>query len=188
MLIFVISMSCKSVDKKTEIDQLAISFNDQAVKQMQAQNLDSALVMIDKALSVDSCYVVGLANKVGIYIGLRDYKNALIVADKTLQVDPNYAEGYAGAGLLCEILGDTIKAFDYYKRGIDCYERRILHPKDEKQLTNCRLNRACLLRFCGKEIEGREELEKLKAEKQDIPLIDGLLKMDRHAYLKTIPR
>ena len=104
MLMTVMMFSCKSVDKKPDIDPLAISYNDQAVKQIQAGHLDSALVLIDKALSIDSCYIIGLANKVGIYMGSYDYKNALIIADKALQIDPNYAEGYAGAGAICEIL------------------------------------------------------------------------------------
>jgi len=185
MLIIVLMFSCKAVDKKV-IDPLAISYNNQAAKQLQADNYDSALVLINKALSVDSNYIVGYANKVSIYCELKDYKNALIVADKALQIDPNYAEGYMGAGTICDMMGDSTRAFDYYKKGIDCYDRRISNPKDQKQLTYSRLNRACLLRYSGKEMEGKRELEKLKAENLGIQLINDFIKMDRKAYLNTI--
>lgn len=95
---------------------------------------------------------------------------------------------YAGAAYICEVLGDTIQAFDYYRKGIACYERRISNPKDKDQLFNSRFNRACLHRYLGKDQEGKMELEKLKSEKQAQPLIDEFLKMDRQAYLKTLPK
>jgi len=185
-LITVLMFSCKPVDKKAKINPLAISYNNQAFKQLQTKNYDSALVLINKALSVDSSYIVGYISKVAIYLELKDYKNALIVEDKALQIDSNYAEGYLAAGSICEKVGDSIRAFDYYKKGIDCYDRRISNPIDQKQLINSRLNRACLLRFSGKEMEGKSELEKLKVEKQDTQLIDGFLKMDRKTYLSNL--
>ena len=185
-LISVLIFSCKFGDKKADINPLAISYNNRAVKHLQAQNYDSAMVLINKALSVDSSYTVGYMNKVAIYIELKDYKNALIFEDKLLQMDPDYVEGYTVAGLICEMLGDSTKAFDFYKKGIDCYDKMISNPKDEKQRINSRLNRAILLRFSGQEIEGKKELEKLKAENQLPQLIDGFLTMDRKTYLSNL--
>ena len=66
MLIAILISSCKSGDKKTEINPLAISYNNRAVKHLEAQNYDSALVLVNKALSVDSSYTVGYINKVAI--------------------------------------------------------------------------------------------------------------------------
>lgn len=185
-LITVLMFSCKPVDKKADIDSLAMSYNNQAVKQLQIENYDSALVLINKALSVDSTYITGYTSKFAIYCGMKDYKNAMIVIDKTLQIDPNYAEGYMGAGSICDIMGDSVKAFQYYQKGIVSYDKKIANPKDQMQLTNSRLNRAILLRYCGKELEGKRELEKLKTENLGIKLIDDFLKMDRKAFLTTL--
>jgi len=186
MLITLLLFSCKALDKKADIDPLAISYNNRAAKHLQAENYDSALVLINKALDVDSNYIVGYANKISIYMKLKDYKNALIISDKALKIDPDYAEGYLEAGTICDIMGDSTRAFDYYKKGIVYYDKRISNPKDQKKLINSRLNRACLLRYSGKEMEGKRELEKLKAENLGIQLIDDFIKMDRKAYLSTI--
>jgi len=188
LLITVLSLTCKASDLKTDFNPKAISFNDQAVKQIGARNFDSALVLINKSLSVDSSNAYVYSNKVAIYFGMKDFKNALITAKKGLQVDPDDAELYVTAGAICEILADSTMAFDYYKKGIKSYDKRISNPNpyDPIGLSKSRFNRACLLLYCGKKKEGNLELKKLKADKHDIEDFDEFLKVDRQEYLKCL--
>jgi len=187
-LISATMLSIYAQDRKVDINPLAIEYNDLATKQILVQNYDSALVLINKALSLDGNYTIGYSNKVGIYVGLKDFKKALIAADKLIEIDPHYADGYGMAGGICDVMGDTKMAFDYYKRGISCYDEKILKTNDPKQLITNRAYRACLLRLIGKEDEGKKELEKLKAENPDNFAFDQLLKLDRQTYLKSLPK
>lgn len=188
LLITVLSSTCKANDFNTDFNPIAVSYNEQAMMQIRARNFDSALVLINRSLSVDSSKAFVYSNKVAIYLGLKDYKNALITADKGLHVDPDYAELYVTAGSICEILADTKMAFDYYKEGIKSFTRRISNPNpnDPIELSKSRFNRACLLLYCGKEAEGKLELKKLKADNHDIEEFDELLKVDRQEYLKCL--
>jgi len=181
-------LSIYAQDRKVDINPLAIEYNDLATKRMLVKNYDSALVLINKALSFDDKYTLGYSNKVRIYIGLKDFKKALIAADKLIEIDPHFADGYGLAGVICDIMGNTKMAFKYHKRGISCYDEKILKTDDPKQQIINRANRACLLRIIGNEIEGKKELEKLKAENPDIPEIDCLLNLDRQTYLKDLKK
>jgi tetratricopeptide (TPR) repeat protein len=188
LLITVLSSIYKATDLMSNFNQIAISYNDQAVRQIGARNLDSALVLINRSLSVDSNSEVAYSNKVTIYFLMKDFKNALITAEKGLLLDPDDAELYVTAGAICEILTDSTMAFDYYRKGIKTYDKRISHPNpnDPIGLSKNRFNRACLLLYCGKEKEGKLELKKLKADKHNIEDFDEFLKVDRQEYLKCI--
>lgn len=189
-LIFIstIMLSIYAQDRLVDINPLAIDYNDLAIKQIHVQNYDSALVLINKALSLDGNYTLGYSNKIGIYIGMKDYKKALIVADELMKIDPQYVTCYVQAGAICDIMGDSIMAIDYYKKGISCYDEKILKADDPKQLLMNRVNRACLLRFVGKEDEGKKELEKLKTDNPDNYAIGPLLKLDRKTYLRSMQK
>jgi len=188
LLITVLSSNCKANDLKRNSNPIAISYNDQAVRQIGSRNFNSALMLINKSLSVDSSDVITYSNKVAIYLGLKDFKNALITADKGLYVDSDYAELYVTAGAICEILADSTRAFDYYRKGIKSYAKRISNPNpyDPIELSKSRFNRACLLLYCGRKAEGNLELKKLKADNHDIEEFDEFLKVDRQEYLKCL--
>ncbi len=161
-------------------------YNEQALNQSAVRNYDGALVLIDRAISLDSKDVCSYYNKVSILWGMKDYKNALITAKKGLLVDPEFVELSVTAGALCEIMADSASAFDYYRKAIKGYEKRIAKPGYSRELSESQFFRACLLRYCGREAEGNRALEKLKEEGFKDNDFIGLLKVDRQEYLKSL--
>jgi len=163
-------------------------YNAQACKQLTAGNMDGALVSINKAIRLDSMDVISYHNKVTILMGLKAYKKALMTAKKGIQVDPDYVELLVLAGGLCELLADSASAFDYYKKAIVGFEKRISKPAYARQKSESQFNRACLLLYCGREAEGNQALKNLKAEGYSHPEdeFSGLLLVDRQAYLKKL--
>jgi tetratricopeptide (TPR) repeat protein len=184
--VLVTIISCNRQYKQTVNNPKAIELNNKAVELMKVQKYDSALILLDQAISLDLNYLIAYGSKAAIYIELKDYKKALIETENQIKIKPDYAEAMSVAGFICDKTGDSIKAMDYYKKSLEIYNDRIANFKDSVQLTNNKINKACLLIITGQESKGKDELKKLKEVNLNDTKIDEFLKMDRQSYLQMI--
>ncbi|MGI6047386.1 MAG: hypothetical protein ACOYEG_05180, partial [Petrimonas sp.] len=74
----------------------------------------------------------------------------------------------------------------YYNKSIEIFDTRINNPEKKKDLTANRLNRAISLILVGQEVEGKNELEKLKTENPDDLKIDEFLKINKQDYIRQL--
>ncbi len=159
-LILILGISCQ--DKKSKYNSEAIELNNNACELMKLGLNDSALILLNKATTLDSTYYTAFINKVEIYYQSKDYKKALIEAENILKVKPDFAEAWTYSGMLYEIFGDSTKAKIYYEKSVDLFEQRIKNSKDKNSIISNRLNKAFSNILLGNENEGRKELFELK--------------------------
>lgn len=174
---------CRSQEKKTAYNPEAIRLNSKATAFITAQNYDSALFYLDKAISIDSTYYTAYGNKCGVYCALKDFQKALTESQKAIAVKPDLAEGWTFAGMLYDKLGDTLNAIKCYRKSIELFDERISNPAKQKFLEANKLNRALSLILMGQEETGRSELKKLKEAYPNDNAVDGLLNMTKKEYL-----
>lgn len=121
--------------------------------------LRDAIVLLDKAISIDSTYYLAYANKAMILQHLNKNKEAIRVLDKITKIQPDYAEGFLSQGLIYEELGNIDSANKKYKEAIDAYNERI----EKNNNIGDKINRAIILSLLNKK-KGRKEFEKLIEE------------------------
>jgi stress-induced-phosphoprotein 1 len=185
-LIWILFASCSGGDKKEVYNPKAIELNDKAVVQMQKFNYDSALILFDKAIEIDKTYYVPHSNKVGIYIGKKEFDKALAEIEIVLAKKSDLAESWAFAGMLHHGLGDTLTATKYYKRSIEIFDKRIINPEKKEYLFANRMNRAVSLILLGQENDGKDELKKLKVENPDNNVLDEFINRNRQDFINDI--
>lgn len=177
-------------------NQHEISFKPEAIElEYEAANLfsqgenDSALLLLDKALQVDSSYYPAYGLKATIYIEENLLDSAIIQLENQIIFKPDFAEAWTLAGILYDRQDDTLKAKEYYEISIMLYDQRIENYKktDKKDfLRSNRLNRAFNLILAGQELKGRKESLQLKQEEPnnyDTVIINGLLTKTRQETL-----
>lgn len=185
-MIFILLISCLGNDKKEVYNPLAVEFNNKAALQMQRFNNDSALILFDKAIEIDKTYYLPHANKVGIYVGKREYKKALAEMETAIAEKPDYAEGLVFAGMLYNGLGDTVAAKACYKKSIEIFDKRILNPNEKEHLFTNKLNRAVSLILLGQDRDGTEQLKQLKVEDPSNKVLDKFLNRTRQDFINDI--
>ena len=185
-LIWILFASCSGGDKKEVYNPKAIELNDKALAQMQKFNNDSALILFDKAIEIDKTYYLPHANKVGIYVGKKEFEKALAESEIAISQKPDYAEGWAFAGMLHHGLGDTLVAKTYYKKSIEIFDKKILNPKEKEHLFANRMNRAVSMILLGQDKDGKDELKKLKVENPDNNVLDEFLNRNRQDFINDI--
>ncbi len=182
-LILIFLASCSAPVKKEAYNPKAIELNNKAVQLMQRSQNDSALVLFDQAIELDPAYYLPHSNKTGIYISKKEFDKALAEIEMVIKKKPDFAQGWTIAGLLHEKLGDSISALKYYQKSVELFDGEIQNPEKKEQIKAIRLNRAISLVLAGNEKEGKEELEKLKAENPADTIINELIKPGRQDYL-----
>ena len=187
LLIFItILQSCKGQSEKSNYNPKAIEFNNKAVQLMQQMEYDSALILFYKAIEIDKNYYLPYSNMAEIYLSKKEFDKALQASDKVVEIKPDLAEGWTFAGMLYDRQGDTLTAKKYYNKSIEIFDTRISNPEKKKDLTANRLNRAISLILVGQEVEGKNELEKLKTENPDDLKIDEFLKINKQDYIRQL--
>lgn len=185
-LILILLTSCSRKDKKEVYNPKAIELNSKAVAQMQKFNNDSALILFDKAIEIDKTYYLPHANKVGIYIGKKEFEKAMAESEIAIKEKSDYAEGLVFAGMLHEGLGDTLAGKTYYKKSIEIFDKRILNPEEKEHIVANRMNRAVSLILLGQDKDGKDELMKLKTENPDNKVFDEFLNRNRQDFINDI--
>jgi tetratricopeptide (TPR) repeat protein len=96
-------------DNKTVVSNLKTQNNSNNII-----NLEGALRLYDKALSIQSNSIDILSNKGMLLIILKRYDEANKVFDKVLSIDPNNVAGLYNKGVALEKIGNTFEANKYY--------------------------------------------------------------------------
>lgn len=185
-LILTLCISCSKQAKKESYNPKAIELNNKAVELMQRSQNDSALILFDKAIELDETYYLPHSNKIGIFIVKNQFDKALHESEMAIMKKPDLAEGWVYAGILHERQGDSMTAISYYKKSIEIFNERIKNPKKKEDIIPNKLNRALSLILLGQEIEGKEEMRKLKAENPEDLLIDEFIKINKQDYIRQI--
>lgn len=150
--------------------------------------LQDAIILLDKAISIDSSYHVAYANKAMILQHLNKKKEAIQLLDKITKIQPDYAEGFFSQGLIYEEIGNLDSAKIKYKESINAYNKKI----EKKNNIRDKLNRAFIMSLLNKK-KGRKEFEKLIKEypkkEEDIlfwkrQLLDNF---NREKFIKNVP-
>ena len=121
--------------------------------------LRDAIILLDKAIRIDSTYYLAYANKAMILQHLNRNKEAIQVLDKITKIQTNYAEGFLSQGLIYEELGNIDSANKKYKEAINTYNKRI---KKNDNIGD-KLNRAFIISLLNRK-KGQKEFEKLIKE------------------------
>jgi tetratricopeptide (TPR) repeat protein len=160
-LLFWVFLSCDHQREKTAYHPMAIRLNNKAIALIQEGKTDSALIFLDSAIKIDPSYHIAYANKSKIYCELGDLNQASVFAEKQILVKPDLAEGCTWTGLLFDKLGDTLKAFAYYRKSVEIYDVRLLRNKDQKEAQANLLNKAFSLKLLGQEQMSQDTFKKM---------------------------
>jgi len=184
LILITILQSCKGQDNNPDYNPKAIEFNNKAVQLMQRMEYDSALILFYKAIDIDKNYYLPYSNMTGIYLSRKQFDKALQASDKVVEIKPDLAEGWTFAGMLYDSQGDSLTAKKYYNKSIEIFDNRINNPEKKKDLTANKLNRAVSLILLGQEVEGNDELRKLRTENPDDLMIDEFIKINKQDYIR----
>lgn len=185
LMFFACSEKPKTKTNSGEFDAEAVALNKRAVVLMSANKLDSALILLDKAIKTDKTYFVAHTNKATLYINRADYNNARKELELALEINPDMPESWLMAGMLSERIGDTIKANKYYQKSVEAFDKTLSNSQENNKIVPTRMSRAMALILMGKEQEGREEMAKLKQENPQNMAIDELSKIDKKDFVKN---
>ena len=187
VLIFMVSCSQKqNQTKQGKYDPKAVELNNQGVRLMNENKIDSALILFDEAIKADDSYYLPHSNKVGIFISQGRYGTALAESEKAIKKNPDYAEGYTITGMLTEKQGDSIKAIEYYKKSIELFDLKISDPKNKERLSQIKLSRAISLVLVGKVAEAKKELAELQKEDPNNPIINNFMDINKKEFLEQL--
>lgn len=181
--------SCSNKKQENKFNPKAIELDTKAAELIAKGEYDSAMVLLDKALQIDSTYHYAYGLKANIYMMKDMPDSAISQLEKQLKLAPKFAEVWSGTALLYDKKGDTLKAREYYNKSITLYDKRIENPdKSSKKdiVRSNRVNRAFNLILAGQEQKGRSEALQLKREEPnnfDTNVINGLLTKTRKEIL-----
>lgn len=185
LMFFACSEKPKTKTSSGEFDAEAIALNKRAVQLMRTNKLDSAEILLDKAIKADETYYVAYANKATLYINKTAYSKALKELEQALEINPKLPESWLMAGMLSERIGDATKANKYYQKSVDEFDKILSASEPNAITTPNRVSRAMALILMGKEQEGREEMTKLKQENPENMAIEEMSKIDKKDFVKN---
>lgn len=174
-LFFIISLPClcaygqQNENTKQFVNPQAKILNDSAISVMfHSQDYNKALILLDKAIEIDSNYITALNNKVSFEMELKQFDKALITLKRIIAIKPQIPEYHFFAGLIYVISGDTTSSQNYFKEADNCYNT-ILDSisKENKSYDFVLMNKAVNLICMGDEEKGNNILKQLYANEKD---------------------
>lgn len=119
-LVLLCCIGCSSASHKKE----AIDLNNKATK-LFISNPDSALILFDKAIALDSSYHLAIQNKANLLIHQLKYAEALSAVQQLL-AQKEYPEAWQMKGMLLTKLGKTPEdAEAAYKKALAIQQKRL---------------------------------------------------------------
>lgn len=109
----------------------AIKLNNQAT-QLFLTNKDSALILFNKAIALDSSYQIPIQNKANLLISQKKYSEALETVNLLIS-KKEYPEAWQMKGMLLDKIGKTEEALKAYERSIDLQQKRLEAATSDKQ-------------------------------------------------------
>ncbi|HEY9044500.1 MAG TPA: hypothetical protein VIN08_01330 [Ohtaekwangia sp.] len=97
------------------------------------QLYDSAIIYLDKAIEIDSLYVLAYINKAQALQRKGSFEKAIGVLSRVQRIKPDFPEILISQGFLLEKIGKIVSAEQQYNKALKAYEERLKsNPKDEK--------------------------------------------------------
>lgn len=191
---FIIAMVILSSCNSTEVNEksapappnpkeIARSLNSQAIKLWEQGQLDSAIILLDSAQSIDNNASVHL-NKAGIYVDQKDYLAAIEEYNQGLKVLPIFGETFLKLGMLYDITNQHLQAEEQYLQALKIFEERIKVSKGKS--LKSRIHRVETLLFLGRVEEGQAEIKEMLKEQPDNSRLLQLLNFDKEEYLNDL--
>lgn len=188
ILLLTLIYSCTRIDNNHNFNPEAIKLQSAAHELIGRVEYDSALLLLNRALMLDSSYYVAYNSKANIYLHLNLADSAIMQLEQVLKLKPDFAEVWSSAGMLYERKGDLARSKDYYEKSVSLYNARIENSKNlEKDiLRSNRVNRAFNLILAGRKEEGIKEVLLLKQEEPgawDTIILNRFLTQSREEIL-----
>ena len=180
LLFIIVTISCQS--KEHDIAQQVLDLNSKACEIIN-MNPDSALILLDSAIKLDSKFSTAYFNEVIIYCNKAQYTKAIECNKNGLKSKPDLAESIMFMGLLYDKTKDTIRANIEYSKAIQLFNLR-LKVSNKNSKAN-KINRAISLILLGNE-KGREDLNKLLIENPDDSILKDLQKFGKAEYIAEV--
>jgi len=142
LLVLLLLVNCKGTgNRKTDkllsysINPLAVEFNNKGISvldgiwphQDSINNLlyDSALFYFNKAVSIDSLYILAHTNKADVLRRRGELHEALTVLNLVEKIDPSLAEAIMAQGFLLEKMDNYGLSQNKYKKALSVFENRL---------------------------------------------------------------
>lgn len=182
--LFIITLMFLGCNPKAKInhEEDARRLNNRATELIEV-NPDSALLLLDAAIKLDSNMHITYFNKMTVYCNKGEYFKAIEVTNQGLQKKPDFAEGRTFLGMLYDKTGQHNKANGEYLKAFQTYSDR-LQKGDNKNPAN-ELNQAVTLLLLGKE-EGKKKIEQLIAKNPSDESLQSFKNFDKSAYIDSI--
>lgn len=151
------------------VDQRAIEFNDSAVTLIfHGQSYETAIALLDKALQINSNYLMALANKYSFELALHQYNQAIHIAEKMMKIKPQVSKYFVSTGLAYFLSGDSISSQKYFKEAGIIYDRILdTMNKESKDYKFVLQDKAVNLIFSGDAQKGHKILKYLGDKTND---------------------
>jgi tetratricopeptide (TPR) repeat protein len=163
ILMFLFLLACNSTTRNNE---KAIELNDKGVTFMMDFQNDSAIVYFENAIKLDPNLKSAHHNLRSLYATEGLIEKAIVVSEKYLKVEPELAEIWVGTGMFYDKTNDSLKARNYYQKGIEIFTKRLDNNEDDNFQSN-RLNRALAYILIGNEELGQKEIKEILVENPD---------------------
>ena len=147
---------------------------------------DSALLFYDRAIEADPAYHLPYFGKANLLVRENEFHKALEVIETAVEKEPTFAEGWQSAGIIADLIGDTLKAKVYYKENIRLFNKNIRETNDPDVIQGNRYGKIVSLTMLAQDKELEKETRLLKEENQDISNLDVIEKMSREELLQNI--
>ena len=105
----------------SELTSSEITVNYKAMLLMSYKNADSArkaIVMLDKAIIIDSNFSGGYETEILLLQQLKEYNKAIKLSNYLIRRAPQKPEVYFRSGVLYEMSGDTISSRTYFEKSL----------------------------------------------------------------------
>ena len=130
MLFAICCLSCKPPHSKRKFNPEALKLNDQAQTLLlnsgrteSDQVLKNAIILLNKAIQIDSNYPASYLNKFVFQNELKQYGNAIFTGKQLMKLRPTNVNIKLMVGEDYEKIGDTISSVKYYKDALAGYNK-----------------------------------------------------------------
>ncbi|HVS93975.1 MAG TPA: hypothetical protein VHE59_18195 [Mucilaginibacter sp.] len=123
---------------------------------------EKAVGLLNKALQIDSNYLIAYFNKFGFQCHLTKYKDALATGKQIIRLNPNDGTIQYLVGMVFEIRGDSASAKGYYESALVLYDKKLASMDiDDKHYKSIKASKAMDLIMLGRTKEAHEIFQEL---------------------------
>lgn len=181
-----ILLSCNAGKKEKKVNPQAMALYEQATDFEVQSKPDSALLFYDRAIEADPAYHIPYFGKANLLVREKEFYKAMEAIETAVENEPKFAEGWQSAGIIADLIGDTLKAKVYYKESIRLFNKNIRETNDPDVIQGNRYGKIVSLTMLAQDKELEKETRLLKDENQDISNLDVIEKMSREEILQNI--